>query len=132
MGGLLGEKTGGEGLFHVGRDENAAEAVFIVAGMTLVHELKLSLAKGTRISSALPTANTTLVYVGDPNKSYSGTSGNLLEDGQQAFELGAHRYLDAVDERRDEVVGILQGIADVVEAFNEEAGTLVDIMGCPV
>ena len=28
VGGLLGEETGGEGLLHVGRDENAAEAVF--------------------------------------------------------------------------------------------------------
>ena len=28
MGGLLGEEAGGEGLFHVRGDENAAEAVF--------------------------------------------------------------------------------------------------------
>ena len=28
LGGLLGKETGGEGLLHVGRDENAAEAVF--------------------------------------------------------------------------------------------------------
>ena len=28
VGGLLGEETSGEGLLHVGRDENAAETVF--------------------------------------------------------------------------------------------------------
>lgn len=99
MGGLLGEETGGEGLLHVGRDENAAEAVFG--------------ARATMDADA-------------------GTSRDLLEDGEQALELGGLGDGDAIDERRYEMVGILEGIADVVEAFNEEAGTLVDIMGCPV
>ena len=77
MSGLFGEPAGCEGLLHAGGDKDTAFAMFIVAGMTLVHELKLSLAKGTRISSALPIANTTLVYAGDPNKSYTGTAGDL-------------------------------------------------------
>ena len=122
------EPASGERLLHAGGDKDTAFTVFIVAGMTLVHELKLSLAKGTRISSALPIANTTLVYAGDPNKSYSGTSGDLEEDGQQAFETRGLRDLNFVDQGGNEVVGVLEGVADIVQTFYEEAGTLVDVV----
>ena len=95
LGGLLGEETSGEVLLHIGRDENAAEAVF---------------GFGAKMDT-----NTT-------------ASRNLTEDGKQALELGAHRYLDAVDESRDEVVGILQSVTDVVFTFSREACTLVEIV----
>ena len=62
----------------------------------------------------------------------AGSSGDLTEDGQQAFELGRLCDCDAVDERGDEVVGVFEGVADVVFAFGREACALVEIMGCPV
>ena len=95
MGGLLGEEASSEGLLHVGRDENAAEAVFGF-GATM-----------------------------DTN---TAASGDLTEDRKQALELGRLCYSDAVDERRDEVVGILESIADVMAAFGQEACALVEIV----
>jgi hypothetical protein len=35
---------------------------------------------------------------------------------------------DAVDECGDEVVCVFEGVADIVETFDEEAGTLVAVM----
>ena len=61
-------------------------------------------------------------------ESYSGTSGDLGEDGQWAFETRGAGDLHSVDERRDEVVGVFEGVADVVETLHEEAGTLVDVV----
>ena len=84
MGGLLGEEASGEGLLHVRRDENAAEAVF-----------------GARAAMDADT----------------GTTGDLLEDGEQALELWGLGYCEFVDESRDDMVGVLEGVADVVEAF---------------
>ena len=59
-------------------------------------------------------------------------SGDLLENGQQTLELWRLCYGYFVDESRNKVVGILESIADVVAAFNKEAGALVNVMGCPV
>ena len=42
----------------------------------------------------------------------AGASGHLVQDRQQALELGASGHADAVDERWDEVVGILNGRAN--------------------
>lgn len=52
-------------------------------------------------------------------ESYAGTSGDLVEDGQEAFE--ARRAGDgySVDERRDEVVGVFESWADGDECFSE-------------
>ena len=61
-------------------------------------------------------------------ESYSGTSGDLDEDGQQAFETRGLRDLDFVDQGGDEVVGVFEGVADIVQTFYEEAGTLVDVV----
>ena len=59
---------------------------------------------------------------------YAGASGDLLEDGQEALELGAHRYLDFVDECRDEAVGVFEGGADRMQAFRHQTGAFVEIM----
>ena len=61
-------------------------------------------------------------------EAYAGSSGDLDEDRQGAFETRRVRDLHSVDECRDEVVGVFEGVADVVESFDEEAGTLVVVM----
>ena len=48
----------------------ASPQIFL-AGKPLVHVLKFILVVSTRGSSALPTANTSLVYVGDPIGKFS-------------------------------------------------------------
>jgi len=58
----------------------------------------------------------------------AGTSGDLHQYGQGAFEFGRLRDLHLVDQSRDEVVGIFEGVADVVQTLDEEAGTLVDVV----
>ena len=83
--------------------------MFVVAGKILVHELKRSLAKGTRISSALPIANTPLVYAVDPNYPDAGAVRDLQEDREEAVEFGAAGYLYFVDQCRDKAVRVLQG-----------------------
>ena len=61
-------------------------------------------------------------------ESYSGTSGDLEEDGQQAFETRGLRDLDLVDQGGNEVVGIFECVTDEVQTLYEEAGTLVDVV----
>ena len=58
----------------------------------------------------------------------AGAVGDLHQYGQGAFEFGRLRDLHLVDQSRDEVVGIFEGVTDVVETLDEEAGTLVDVM----
>ncbi len=61
-------------------------------------------------------------------ESYAGTTGDLDEDGQQAFETRGLRDLHFVDECRDEVVGVFEGVADVVQTLDEEPGAFVDVV----
>ena len=61
-------------------------------------------------------------------ESYAGTSGDLDEDGQQAFETRGLRDLNFVDQGGNEVVGVFEGVADIVQTLHEEAGTLVDVV----
>ena len=91
-GGLLGEEAGGEVLLHVGRDENAAEAVL-------------------RFGATMDTNAT--------------ASGDLLKDWEQAFKLRTHRHLYLENQGRNEMVGILESVADVVAAFHHDACTFV-------
>ena len=58
----------------------------------------------------------------------AGASGDLHQYGQGAFEFGRLRDLNFVDQGRDEVVGVFEGVTDVVQTLYEEAGTLVDVM----
>ena len=58
----------------------------------------------------------------------AGSAWHLAEDRQRALELRALSDLYAVDESRDKVVGVLKGITKVVQALDEEAGTLVHVM----
>ena len=61
-------------------------------------------------------------------ESYAGTSGDLDEDGQQAFETRGLRDLNFVDQGGNEVVSVFEGVADEVQTLHEEAGTLVDVV----
>ena len=61
-------------------------------------------------------------------ESYAGTSGYLDEDRQQAFEFGRLCDLHFVDECRNEVVGVFERVADVVQTLDEEPGAFVDVV----
>ena len=61
-------------------------------------------------------------------ESYAGTSGYLDEDRQQAFETRGLCDLNFVDQGGNEVVGVFEGVADIVQTLIKEPGTLVDIM----
>ena len=61
-------------------------------------------------------------------ESYAGTSRDLDEDRQGTFETRGLRDLNFVDQGGNKVVGIFEGVADVVQTFHEEAGTLVDVV----
>ena len=61
-------------------------------------------------------------------KSYAGTSGDLDEDRQRAFETRGLRDLHFVDECGNEVVSVFEGVADIVQTLNEEAGAFVDVV----
>ena len=61
-------------------------------------------------------------------EAYSGTSGDLHQYGQGAFEFGRLRDLHLVDQSRDEVVGVFEGVADVVQTLDEEPGAFVDVV----
>ena len=58
----------------------------------------------------------------------TGTTGDLQEDGQGALETWGLRDLNFVDQGGNEIVGIFEGVADIMQTLNKEAGTLVDIM----
>ena len=58
----------------------------------------------------------------------TGTTGDLQEDGQGALETRGLRDLNFVDQGGNEVVGVFEGVADVMEPLDKEAGALVDIM----
>ena len=58
----------------------------------------------------------------------AGAPGDLEEDRQRAAEARREGDLYAVDERRDEIVGILEGVADVVTAFDEFVEALVVVV----
>ena len=49
-------------------------------------------------------------------------SGHLVQDRQQALEFGTLGHADAVDERWDQVIGVLQGRADRREVLLVDAG----------
>ena len=61
-------------------------------------------------------------------ESYAGTTGDLQEDGQGALETRGLRDGDAIDKCGDKVVGVFEGVADIMQTLNKEPGTLVDIM----
>ena len=52
----------------------------------------------------------------------------MVEDGQKAVEAWGLGDSDAIDECGDEVVGVLEGIADEMESLYQFAGTLVGIV----
>lgn len=52
----------------------------------------------------------------------AGTSGDLHQNGQGAFEFGRLRDLHLVDQSRDEVVGILKSVADGRQEFSVCSG----------
>ena len=52
----------------------------------------------------------------------AGTSGDLDEDGQGAFETRGLRDLDLVDQGGNEVVGVLEGVADGRQVFSVCSG----------
>ena len=58
----------------------------------------------------------------------AGSSGYLAEDRQETFELGRLRDCDAVDESRNEKIGVLQSVADEIEPFTGLAEALVEIV----
>ena len=58
----------------------------------------------------------------------TGTTGDLQEDRQGAFETRGLRDGDAIDKCGDKVVGVFEGVADIMQTLNKEPGTLVDIM----
>ena len=56
------------------------------------------------------------------------SAGYLLEDGQGALETRGLRDLNFVDQGGNEIVGVFEGVADIMQTLNKEAGTLIDIM----
>ena len=58
----------------------------------------------------------------------TGTTGDLQEDGQGALETRGLRDFNFVDQGGNEVVGVFEGVADIVQTLNKEAGTLVDVV----
>ena len=58
----------------------------------------------------------------------TGATGYLAEDGQQAFELGRLGDLNFVDQGGNEVVGVFEGVADVVQPIHQFTGALVDVV----
>ena len=52
----------------------------------------------------------------------------MVEDGQEAFEARGAGDGYSIDECGDEVVGVFESVADVVQTFDKEAGTLVDVV----
>ena len=61
-------------------------------------------------------------------EAYAGTSGDLQEDGQGSLETRGLCDLNFVDQGGNEIVGVFEGVADIMQTLNKEAGTLVDIM----
>ncbi len=55
-------------------------------------------------------------------------AGDLLEDGKEAVELGAFGDRHLIDQRGDEVVSVLEGVADEVQALGGLAGTEVVVV----
>ena len=61
-------------------------------------------------------------------ETYAGTSGDLGEDGQEAFETRGLRDLHFVDECGDEIVCVFEGVAEIYRSLHEFAGALVEIV----
>ena len=55
-------------------------------------------------------------------------TGDLVDGGQEAAELGGAGDGDRIDQREDEMVGVLEGVADEVQALGGLAGTEVEIV----
>ena len=60
-------------------------------------------------------------------KTDAGAVGHLLQHRQQSTEFGAHRNGYFVSQRRDEELGIFQGVADGFEPFTGRSGAFVEI-----
>ena len=58
----------------------------------------------------------------------AGATGDLVDEGQEAAELGGAGDGDRIDQREDEVVGVLEGVADEVQALGGLAGTEVEVV----
>ena len=58
----------------------------------------------------------------------TGTTGDLQEDGQGALETRGLRDLNSVDQGGNEVVGVFESVADIMQTLNKEPGTLVDVV----
>jgi hypothetical protein len=58
----------------------------------------------------------------------AGSAGDLAEDRQRALELRRVGDLYAIDESRDEVICVFEGVADIVQTFYEFVKTLVVVM----
>jgi hypothetical protein len=56
------------------------------------------------------------------------SSGDLAEDRQRALELRRVGDLYAIDESRDEVICVFEGVADIVQTFYQFVKTLVVVM----
>ena len=59
---------------------------------------------------------------------YPCSSGDLVDGGEKPLEFRAHRDGDRIDQGEDEVVGVLEGVADEVQALGGLAGTEVEIV----
>ena len=55
-------------------------------------------------------------------------TGDLVDGGQEAAELGGAGDGDRIDQREDEMVGVLEGVADEVQALGGLAGTEVEVV----
>ena len=62
----------------------------------------------------------------------AGTSGHLAEDRQEPLKLGRLCHLHVVDECRNEVVGVFEGVADRCQVLLVNAGTAAESVGCLV
>ena len=58
----------------------------------------------------------------------AGSAWHLAEDRQRALELRTLRDLYAVDECRDEVICVFEGVADIVQTFYQFTGTFVGVV----
>ena len=59
----------------------------------------------------------------------AGATGDLVDGGQEAAELGGAGDGDRIDQGEDEVVGVLEGVADEVQALYRLTGVFVVNVG---
>ena len=58
----------------------------------------------------------------------AGATGDLVDGGEKPLEFRRHRDGDRIDQGEDEVVGVLEGVADEVQALGGLAGTEVEVV----